>query len=108
MNFSHIQIHGHRGCRGLFPENTIPAFEYAVELGVDAIELDVVITGDSKVLVSHEPWFSHQYCLGPFGVEITEDNEKSFNIYKMTYDQIKQFDCCSRYQSRFPRQKNLP
>jgi len=44
---SDFQIHGHRGCRGLFPENTIPAFEKASKLGVDALELDIVISKDT-------------------------------------------------------------
>ena len=103
-----IQIHGHRGCRGLMPENTIPAFEYAIDLGVDAVELDVVITGDSKVLVSHEPWFSHEYCLDENGNPITRENEMSFNIFKMSYEQSMRFDCGKRKHLRFPLQKNFP
>jgi glycerophosphoryl diester phosphodiesterase len=108
MNTSHIQIHGHRGCRGLLPENTIPSFLYALEMGVDAIELDVVLTADNNVLVSHEPWLSHEYCLDPNGNEITANNEKSFNIYKMTYEEIAKIDCGSKKHERFPQQKNLP
>lgn len=108
MSSTHIQIHGHRGCRGLFPENTLPAFEHAVAAGVDAIELDVVMTEDEKVLVSHEHWLSHEYCLDPNGNEISEANEKSFNIYKMTYDEIAKIDCGSKKHRRFPHQKNFP
>lgn len=62
-----IQIQGHRGCRGLFPENTIPAFLHALNLGVDVLELDVVVTGDGYVLVSHEPWMNPEICTGPEG-----------------------------------------
>ena len=54
-----IEIHGHRGCRGLLPENTIPGFVKAIELGVDVLEFDVVITKDNEVLVSHEPFMNH-------------------------------------------------
>lgn len=49
---------GHRGCRALMPENTIPAMIKAIDLGVNTLELDVVITTDSQVLVSHEPFQS--------------------------------------------------
>ncbi len=48
---------GHRGCRGLMPENTIPAMLKAIDLGVTTLEMDVVITKDKKVILSHEPFF---------------------------------------------------
>ena len=51
-----IQVHGHRGARAVLPENTIAAFEYAIGLGVDAIELDVVVARDDVVVVSHDPF----------------------------------------------------
>ena len=105
---SSFLIHGHRGCRGLFPENTIPAFIHAIQLGVDAVELDVVLTADNKVLVSHEPWFSHEHCRHPSGKNISEAEEKNLNIYKMNYEQVKNFDCGSGKHSRFPHQKNFP
>ena len=54
-----LDVQGHRGCRGLRPENTIAAMLYALELGVTTLEMDVVITGDEKVIVSHEPYFNH-------------------------------------------------
>ena len=49
---------GHRGARGLMPENTIPAMFKALELGVTTLEMDVVISKDKKVVLSHEPYFS--------------------------------------------------
>ncbi len=51
-----IQVHGHRGARAILPENTIAAFEYAIRVGVDAIELDVVVSRDDVVVVSHDPY----------------------------------------------------
>ncbi len=57
-----IEIHGHRGARGLYPENTIKGFIEAVKLGVDAIELDVVISKDEQVVVSHEEWMNDLFC----------------------------------------------
>jgi glycerophosphoryl diester phosphodiesterase len=51
-----LQVHGHRGARAVLPENTIAAFEYAIRLGVDAIELDVVVSSDDVVVVSHDPF----------------------------------------------------
>ncbi|MFM7462335.1 MAG: glycerophosphodiester phosphodiesterase family protein, partial [Burkholderiales bacterium] len=53
------EVQGHRGARGLLPENTLPAFAKALELGVDVLELDTGITKDGVVVISHDP------CLNP-------------------------------------------
>jgi glycerophosphoryl diester phosphodiesterase len=102
-----LDIQGHRGCRGLLPENTIPAFIKAVELGVNTLELDVVVTKDSLVLVSHEPYLNHQICYNPAGKAFSEQEEKSYNLYLMTYEEIKKYDCGSKPHPRFPQQQNL-
>ena len=102
-----IDIQGHRGCRGLMPENTIPAFIKALEIGVTTLEMDVVITQDQQVLVSHDPFLSHKICYGPEGEEITEENEKSYNLYKMTYEEISQCDCGSKELVGFPEQRKM-
>lgn len=57
-NSRHIEIHGHRGARGYYPENTITSFIEAVKLGVDTLEMDVVISKDGQVVVSHEAWMN--------------------------------------------------
>ena len=62
---------GHRGCRGLMPENTIPAFIHAIDLGVTTLEMDVVITKDSQVILSHEPFFNHEITTKPDGTFVT-------------------------------------
>ena len=58
---------GHRGCRGLMPENTWPAMKKALDLGVTSLEMDVVISRDQHVVVSHEPWFNHDISTKPDG-----------------------------------------
>ncbi|GAA4181857.1 glycerophosphodiester phosphodiesterase [Streptosporangium oxazolinicum] len=50
----HVEIHGHRGARGLRPENTLPGFAHALELGVDALELDVALTADRRLVLTHD------------------------------------------------------
>jgi len=97
---------GHRGCRGLLPENTIASFKEAVKLGVHAIELDVVVSGDNQIVVSHEPFMSQTYCLKPDGTELTSDEDQKYNLFQMPYDEIKQFDCGLKIHPRFPYQKN--
>ena len=54
-----FDIEGHRGCRGLMPENTIPAMIKAIDLGVTTLEMDASISKDKKVFLSHEPFFNH-------------------------------------------------
>jgi glycerophosphoryl diester phosphodiesterase len=102
-----MDVQGHRGCRGLMPENSIPAFERALELGANTLELDVVITGDSQVLVSHEAWFSHEFCLDSLGREINPEEEQQFNLHRMTCPEIRRFDCGSKVHPRFPQQKKM-
>ena len=102
-----IDIQGHRGCRGLMPENTIPGFIKAIELGVTTLEMDVVISKDKKVVVSHEPFLSHEICLTPDGKEISEEDEKSYNLFQMTYEEIEKCDCGTKIHPRFPDQEKL-
>ena len=100
-----IDIQGHRGCRGLLPENSLPAFLHAVDLGVHTLELDVVISRDSQVVVSHEPWLSSIICLDPEGNPVEEGSEERWNLYQMDYADIARCDCGSRPHPRFPEQK---
>lgn len=102
-----IDVQGHRGARGLLPENTIPAFEKAIEIGVSTLELDVVISADNKVIVSHEPFMSHEICLDPEGNEILKEEEHEHNIFKLDYADIKSYDCGSKFVDRFPNQEKL-
>jgi glycerophosphoryl diester phosphodiesterase len=91
-----FDIQGHRGARGLVPENTIPSFLTALELGVTTLEMDVVITSDHHVLLSHEPWFSAEICTGPDGSPVTSEDERSHNIYAMTLEEAQRYDCGAR------------
>lgn len=84
------EVHGHRGCRGLLPENAWPAFQRALELGVDALELDVVVSQDGQVVVSHEPWLSAKLGRGPQGERIDPAHERLYNLYQLPYATIAQ------------------
>ena len=102
-----FDLQGHRGCRGLMPENSIEGFKKAIDLGVTTLEMDVVISKDNQVLLSHEPFLSHEIALDLNGKEISEDKEKDYNLYQMNYDQIKQYDCGSKIHPRFLDQQKL-
>lgn len=99
------QIHGHRGCRGLLPENTIPAFCRAAELGADALELDIVVSADHQLVVSHEPWMSATICRTPEGVPLPAAEQFQHNLYAMPYARIREYDCGSTRHPLFPEQQ---
>ncbi len=102
-----IDIQGHRGCRGLLPENSLIGFQKALEIGVHTLELDVVISKDHKVVVSHEPFMNHEIALNIDGKPIDEQSEKNYNLYQMTYDSIRLYDCGTRVHPRFPSQEKV-
>jgi glycerophosphoryl diester phosphodiesterase len=99
-----VLFFGHRGCRGLLPENSIVSFQKAIKLGVDGIELDVVVNKDKQLVISHEPYFQRSFCLDSNGMSI--ENEKQWNIYEMTQNEIQQFDCGLKKHPRFKEQVN--
>ena len=104
---SKIDVQGHRGYRGLFPENSMFGFQKAIELGVTTLELDLVVSKDKKVVVSHDPFMNHDIALDSNGNDITQANEKSFNLYNMTYDSINKYDCGSKPHPKFPKQQKI-
>lgn len=99
---------GHRGCRGLMPENTLPAFLKALDLGVTTLEMDAVITADSQVLISHDPYFNHEISTDPDGHPVTAAAEKNLVIYNMSYAQTQAYDVGIRQHPRFPQQQHFP
>tara|TARA_B100000287_G_scaffold78346_1_gene70447 strand:+ start:2820 stop:3692 length:873 start_codon:yes stop_codon:yes gene_type:complete len=101
-----FDLQGHRGYRGLYPENSVVGFKKSLELGVNTIELDVVISRDNKVIVSHEPWMSNNICVDSLGNKITDDKIK-YNIYSFSYDDIIKFDCGIIGNDNFPYQINI-
>lgn len=92
-------VHGHRGARAVLPENTLPAFEYAIRAGVDAIELDVLATRDDVLVVTHDPLINEELCRGPSpGVAIRD----------LTFDELCRYDCGSKVNPRYPKQRPVP
>jgi glycerophosphoryl diester phosphodiesterase len=107
MAQSTFDLQGHRGCRGLMPENTVPAFLKALEMGVNTLEMDVVISADQEIVVSHEPWMSHVICSHPDGRAVKRSERAALNFYQMNYADIQQFDCGMRGNPKFPQQKKI-
>jgi glycerophosphoryl diester phosphodiesterase len=98
---------GHRGCRGLMPENTIPAMLHALELGVSTLEMDVVFTKDSVAILSHEPFFNHEITTLPGGGYIDEKDEREYNIFKMSFAETQQYDVGLKPHPRFLQQQKI-
>lgn len=108
MLVDNIDIQGHRGCRGLMPENTIPGFIRALESGVTTLEMDVAIAADHSVVVSHDPFFHHYISTGPNRLEINEKNMLTHNIFKMDYLTIASYDVGLKPHPNFPLQRKIP
>jgi len=106
-SFPAFDKQGHRGCRGLMPENTIPAMLHALELGVTTLEMDVVISKDNQVLLSHEPFFNHEISTKPNGEAVMKREEKQLNIFRMNYTDIKKYDVGMLVHPRFPQQQKM-
>ena len=97
----------HRGGRGLWPENTIPAMINSIGWGVTTLEMDVVISKDKKVVLSHEPFFNHDITTKPDGSFIDEKDERNFNMYKINYSEIAKYDVGMKPHPRFPKQEKM-
>lgn len=98
---------GHQGARGIMPENTIPGMIKALDLDVNVLDLDVVISKDGQVVLSHEPYFNNEISTRPDGKPITFKDEKKYNMYKMDYEEIRKFDVGNKIHSRFPGQMKM-
>lgn len=98
---------GHRGCRGLMPENTIPAMYRAIDLGVTTLEMDLSISRDKKVVVSHDPWFNAMIATTPEGKYISAAEEKKHALYQMDYAEIRKWDVGMKPHMLYPKQQKI-
>ncbi len=94
-----VLVHGHRGARAMRPENTIPAFQYAIAAGVDALELDMAVTKDNVLVVSHDPLLNPKICRGP---------RPGIAIHQLTLAQLREYDCGGQNNPDFPKQVPVP
>jgi Glycerophosphoryl diester phosphodiesterase family len=105
-----FDIEAHRGGRALFPENTLVAFANALSIGVDTLELDIGVTQDGAIVISHERRLNPDLALGPDGNYVAAPGTP---FVQLTLDEVKQFDVGrirpgSRYAAQFPDQKPVP
>lgn len=103
-----FDLQGHRGARGLMPENTLPAFERALAIGVTTLELDTGITADGVVVISHDPVLNPDLVRGPDGQWLSSPTP----IRSLTWAQLQPYDVGrirpgSRYAQQFPHQQAI-
>ena len=98
---------GHRGARGLLPENTIPSMLKAIDLGVTTVELDVVISKDMQVVVSHDVYFHENITTTPEGAHLTKQEAQTRLLFEMDYDSIRKYDVGLKPHPDFPRQVKI-
>lgn len=95
-----IQVEGHRGARWVLPENTIPAMRHAIEVGADVVELDLWVTKDDVLVLSHDGRLNPAFCEGPEGLPRV--------VRELTLAEVKQYDCGAKANPDFPEQKAIP
>lgn len=104
-----MDVQGHRGTRGYLPENTLPAFARALEMGVTTLELDTGVTKDGVVVVHHDRRLNPDVARGPDGKWVSAPGP---TVYSLTYAELQRYDVGrirpgSEYAARFPHQKPL-
>jgi glycerophosphoryl diester phosphodiesterase len=102
-----LDIQGHRGCRGLMPENTIPGMRKALDLGVTTLEMDIAISQDQQVLLSHDPFLNADFVYQLNGQPLTKEEGKTLRLFSMPYAAIRRYDVGSHGNPKFPQQEKL-
>lgn len=101
-----VDAQAHRSGMGLYPENSIPAMKNSLDLGVNTLEMDLCVTKDGKVILSHDRYFEPRYTTKPDGKEMQRD--ECVYLYHLTYDEIKKYDVGMRYTKSWPQKACVP
>jgi glycerophosphoryl diester phosphodiesterase len=96
-------IVAHRGGALLMPENTFPAFDNAVRLGVDMLEFDMQMTADDQLIITHDGTVNATFCSAEAGSAV-----EPAPIRQLSLAQVLKFDCGSRHRASYPTQKPVP
>jgi glycerophosphoryl diester phosphodiesterase len=94
-----IEVQGHRGARASRPENTLPAFEFAIAAGAGTLELDMAVTKDNVIVISHDPVLRPPVCSGPAPLAV---------IHQLTLAEVRQWDCGATRNPEFAAQQTVP
>ncbi|TGL63109.1 glycerophosphodiester phosphodiesterase [Leptospira ognonensis] len=98
-----LDLQGHRGARGLKPENTWPAFEEAMKYKMVTLELDTVLTKDKKIVIHHDSDTNPIICQNADGSNIEKKS-----LYLLTLSELQALDCGTKKNPSFPKQSPVP
>jgi len=97
-----LDVQGHRGWRGLYPENTMAGFRAAIELRVTTLELDVQVTRDGVPVVHHDPRLNRSRCVRDDGTPV-----ENLRLSRLDFASLADIDCGSRTNKKFPEQLSV-
>ncbi len=102
-----VGVEAHRGGMGLYPEETLAAMLNAVKLGVNTLEMDLCVTQDKKVVLSHDKYFHPRYSSHPDGTAVTPDEPRTY-LYEMPYSEVVRWDVGNRFNPAWPEKRCMP
>ena len=102
----YIDLQAHRGGAGLMPENTVSSMKNALKLHVNTLEMDLQLSADKQVVVSHDNYFHPRYSMRPDSSLIVKGEPKEY-LYTMPYDSIAKYDVGLRFVENWPDQKKV-
>jgi glycerophosphoryl diester phosphodiesterase len=102
-----VEVEAHRGGMGLYPEETLAAMLNAVQLGVNTLEMDLCITQDKKVILSHDRYFHPRYSSHPDGTPVVTGEPKTW-LYEMPYSEVVKWDVGNRFNPAWPEKHCMP
>jgi glycerophosphoryl diester phosphodiesterase len=111
-----ILVHAHRGGRAMRPENTLPSFENGIRVGADVLELDLAVTKDNVLVVSHSPYLTQPESDDPrMNAALTGERHcdgpalpPGTTIHSLTLAELRQYDCGAHTLKAFPQQQAVP
>ena len=102
-----VEVEAHRGGMGLYPEESLPAMINAVNLGVNTLEMDLCVSQDKQVMLSHDRYFHPRYATRPDGTPVEKDDPKVF-LYELPYSEIVKWDVGMKYNPSWPEKHCMP
>lgn len=111
-----ILVHAHRGGRAMRPENSIPSFQYGISAGADVLELDLAVTKDNVLVVSHSPYLTQPASDDPRMAAALSSERRcdgppltpGTTIHSLTLAQLREYDCGLHPLAAFPHQQAVP
>ena len=102
-----VEVEAHRGGMGLYPEETLPAMLNAVKMNVNTLEMDLCVTQDKKVVLSHDRYFHPRYSSHPDGTPVVSGEPKTW-LYQLPYSEVQKWDVGNRFNPSWPEKHCMP